>query len=118
MTTGKKIAFALCSLWTGITSFFAPIAWGMIFMDITGHGKGYDYDLGPEKDISVMFGFAELVIWTAVTLPALVFVMYTLYGKRKVLILIPIAVCICLFVCGIFFVGGFEKFLLFFNLRV
>lgn len=49
----NKISFIISYLWTSAMMFFAPICIGIIYMDITGHSKGYSYDLGTEKDISI-----------------------------------------------------------------
>ncbi|MCR4779742.1 MAG: hypothetical protein K5876_01460 [Ruminiclostridium sp.] len=76
----KKIVYALNLLWTCAAAYLSPLAFGLIYFDITGHSKGYAYDLGPEKDVSVMFGCAGLVLGLALTLPSLIYV--TVRTKR------------------------------------
>ena len=46
----EKIIFAINVLWSAIIAFSFPICLGIIYMDITGHSKGYGYDLGSEKE--------------------------------------------------------------------
>ncbi|MDE5621326.1 MAG: hypothetical protein K2I80_12575 [Ruminococcus sp.] len=60
----NKILFGISFIWSGIIALFIlPICIGWIYMDITGHSKGYSYDLGDEKSISMLLGFVELIIW-------------------------------------------------------
>jgi hypothetical protein len=48
----SKIIFCLNFLWASVIAFSFPLCFDLIHMNITGHSKGYDYDLGSEKDIS------------------------------------------------------------------
>ena len=114
----KKILFAVCSVWSAFFAFISPIIVGFIYMQITGHGKGYDYDLGPERDISVAFGAFSLLIWLSLIVPPMLYIMLRAMNRNKILIIIPICLWILIFISGIFFIGGFDQFLLFFNIKV
>ena len=70
-----KIIFAINALWSAIIAFSFPICLGIIYMDITGFAKGYDYDLGSEKSISIMFGVVELIIWLIFAIPSNIYIL-------------------------------------------
>lgn len=65
----SKIIYCINLLWTSFIAFSFPICFGWIFLDITGHSKGYSYDLDSEKDVSIMFGCIKLLIWLTLALP-------------------------------------------------
>ena len=65
----SKIIYCINFIWTSFVAFSFPICFGLIYLDITGHAKGYGYDLGSEKDVSIMLGCVELLIWLALALP-------------------------------------------------
>lgn len=115
---GKKILFVLCSVWSAFIAFISPVLIGFIYMSVTGHGKGYDYDLGIEKDISVAFGLFFLLIWLSMLIPPLTYIFYKIANKGKIFIILTIIIWFFLFIMGIFRIGGFEQFLLFFNVRL
>ena len=50
----NKILYCINFIWTSFVAFSFPICFTWIYLDITGHSKGYGYDLGSEKDISIM----------------------------------------------------------------
>ena len=66
----KAPARAAAFLWLAFISLISPVWTGLIYMDLTGHGKGYGYDLGAEADISAFFGIVLLLVWLAVLLPS------------------------------------------------
>lgn len=70
----NKIIYGLNFIWTNIIAFSFPVCFGWIFLDITAHTKGYAYDLGSEKDISILFGFIELLIWLILALPSNIYI--------------------------------------------
>ena len=74
-----KIIYFLNLIWTSIIAFSFPICFELIFLDITGHSKGYSYDLGSEKDISTLLGCIELVIWSILALPSI----FMFFVKQK-----------------------------------
>lgn len=84
-------------------------------MDITGHAKGFDYDLGAEKDISIMAGCIELVIWLALAIPSNIYVFIKTKEKGAYYVIIPVIVYIALSVLCIYLIGGWEEFGRFFH---
>ena len=102
----SKIIYCLNFLWTGLIVFSFPICFELIFLCITGHSKGYSYDLGSEKDISIMFGCIELLIWLALALPSNVYVFRKTLSKGKMYLLIPIVLYIALAVICIMITHG------------
>ena len=80
-----KIIFAINALWSAIIAFLFPICLGIIYMDITGHSKGYAYDLGSEESISIMFGVVELIIWLIFAILSNVYILKKLVKKNKYL---------------------------------
>ena len=107
----SKIIYCLNFLWTSVIAFSFPICFGWIFLDITGHSKGYSYDLGPEKDISVMIGRVELLIWLALALPSNIYVIWKTWRKGKAYLLIPIVVYLTLAViCVMITHGGWAAY--------
>ncbi len=113
----QQIKFLLTALWSGIIAFTFPICLGIIYMDITGHGKGYGYNLGSEKDIHIFFGFIELIIWLALAVPPNIYLLRQLRNKKPSFIFIPVLAYIVLFIlCVYLVIGGWGEFGKFFNL--
>ena len=107
----SKIIYCLNFLWAGLIAFSFPICFELIFLCITGHSKGYAYDLGTEKDISIMFGCVELLIWLALALPSNIYVFRKTLGKGKAYLLIPIILYIALAViCIMITFGGWTSY--------
>lgn len=107
----SKIIYCLNFLWTSFVAFTFPICFGWIFLDITGHSKGYSYDLGSEKDVSIMLGCIELLIWLALALPSNIYVFRKTMGKGKAYLLIPIILYIALAViCVMLTHGGWTSY--------
>ncbi len=114
----SKVIYGLNFLWACFTAFSFPIFTGVIFSFLTGHSKGYDYDLGSEKDISVMFGFIVLFIWLALSLPSNIYVFHKTAKKSRLHLLIPAAVYLMLAVSCICIGGGWAWYLKeFYNIR-
>lgn len=65
----KKVKLVISIIWFLFVSLSSPLWIGCIYMNITGHGKGYAYDMGSEADIAVFFGVLLLLLW----LPLLAF---------------------------------------------
>lgn len=107
----NKILYCLNILWTSFIAFSFPICFELIFLDISGHGKGYGYDLGPEKDVSIMLGFVELIIWLILALPSNIYVFRKTLSKGKLYFFITIALYIALAViCVMFICGGWSAY--------
>lgn len=107
----SKIIYCLNFLWTSFIAFSFPICFGFIFLDITGHSKGYGYDLGSEKDVSVLIGCIELLIWLALAIPSNIYVFRKTMKKGKLYLLIPIVLYIALAIICIFSMGGWSEYL-------
>lgn len=98
----NKIIYFINFMWTSLIAYSFSFCFGWIYLDITGHSKGYGYDLGADKDISIIFGCIELLIWLAITLPSIIYVIRKTSSKGKVYLLILIAFYIVLAVIGLF----------------
>jgi hypothetical protein len=111
----SKIIFWLNFLWTSFITFSFPICLGWIYMDITGHAKGYAYDLGSEKDISIASGCVELLIWFILALPSNIYVFKRTKEKGICYVVITIIFFIMLFFLCIHLIGGWTEFERFFH---
>ena len=111
----NKILYCLNFLWTGIIAFSFPICLGWIYMNITGHSKGYSYDLGDEAGISILFGCIELLIWLALALPSIIYILKKTAKKNAAYVFIPIVIYVLLFLLCIYLIGGFGEFGKFFH---
>ncbi len=108
----NKIIYWLSFLWSSVMAFFFPLNFFIIFTYITGHAKGYSYNLGSEKDISIMFGCYVLLIWLVLALPSNIYLFVKTAQKCKFYLLIPIAVFIILATLGLFvYFGSWSEFL-------
>lgn len=112
-STGMKnrIIYCLNFLWTSIIAFSFPICFGWIFLDITGHSKGYSYNLGSEKDVSILLGCIELLIWLALSLPSYIYIFRKTITKGKRNLYIIIALYIALALICIIVSGGISAYL-------
>lgn len=107
----SKIIYCLNFFWTSFVAFSFPICFEWIFLDLTGHSKGYSYDLGSEKDVSVMLGCIELLIWFALTLPSNIYVFRKTLVKSKAYLIILIILYIALAViCVMSAYGGWTLY--------
>jgi len=101
----EKIKLAIAYTWQGIIAFISPIWIGMIYMYITGHGKGYGYKLGSEADIYIIEGVIALILWIIVLFPVTIWLQTKFYRIQKGMAIIPLLSFIILFGIGIAFVG-------------
>ncbi len=107
----NKIIYWLSFLWSSLIAFFFPICFYIIFTFITGHSKGYSYDLGSEKDISIMLGCFALLIWLVLALPSNIYLFVKTAQKCKFYLLIPIVLFIILATLGLFvYFGSWAEF--------
>lgn len=107
----KRIVFTLNYLWTIVIAFLFPLCIAIIFMDITGHSKGYSYDLGSEKSISIIFGFLELGLWIALSLPSIIYVIKSLKGKNRYYYLVTALIYILVAFVFIMLIGGWNEYI-------
>lgn len=111
----SKILYGLSFFWSCVIAFTLPVCMGWIYMDITGHAKGYGYDLGPEKDIYIVFGFVELLIWLALAVPANLHIFVKTKAKGSRFLPIPLTVFLLLFLLCVYLIGGWAEFGRFFH---
>ena len=98
----NKVIYGLSFLWSSVIAFFFPVCFYIIFICITGHSKGYAYDLGSEKDISIMFGCVMLLIWLVLALPSNIYLFGKTAKKGKIYTIIPVVLFIILAALGMF----------------
>lgn len=109
----RKIKLGAASFWIILMGFISPIWIGATYMDITGHGKGYGYDMGSEADIAVFFGFIMLMIWLIAVIPVITWLCHKCYIFNKVFVLFPVIIFILCFITGVFIIGIDEFLTLF-----
>ncbi|MDE7104733.1 MAG: hypothetical protein K2O36_02500 [Ruminococcus sp.] len=113
----SKVYSLMLFFWTSIVAFTMPVCMGWIYMDITGHSKGYSYDLGYETDISIMFGVVELIIWSLIAISSTAIFFRNLYRFRKFLVPIVVVFFMALFILCICFTGGWREFISWFGIK-
>ncbi|MBQ4522207.1 MAG: hypothetical protein IJA10_04570 [Lachnospiraceae bacterium] len=104
----KKVKLVLAFLWESMIAFTAPFCIGLLYMDFTGHSKGYGYELGSERGLYVWFGFIELIIWILLSVPCGV---YLFKQMRKIglrAVWLTAGVMLLLFACCILLMGVDE----------
>lgn len=107
----NTITSGILFLLAGFIAFTFPLCFGWIFLDITGHSKGYDYDLGSEKSVSVMIGLVELLIWLAIALPSEIFAFRRAKKKGRVYIAALAVIFAVLAAVGIIAMGGWSRYI-------
>lgn len=111
----KRFRLVIGFIWLGIMGFLSPVWFGLIYMDITGHGKGFGYDMGSEAEVAVFFGVFELVVWLAVAAPVAVWLCRKCYGMRPLYVVFPVLTFILPF-CTTVFAMGWGEFLRLFGI--
>lgn len=111
----NKILFILNYVWLCLVSFTFPVCSGIIYMYITGHPKGYDYDVGEEADIALFMGCFLLALWIIATVPAGISLFKRLRRMKPIIAVITVALWILLFVLCIYMIGGISEFISFFR---
>ncbi len=108
-----KPQLAIISMWQCLLGFLSPAFIGIIYMMITGHGKGYDYDLREETGFYVELGIIAVILYFCLIIPGFLWSGKAFCRIKKKTALLP---------CALFFVGflitvcwmGFKNFLSFF----
>lgn len=101
----KRIKIIFSVFWFAFVSVISPAWMGLIYMNITGHGKGYAYDMGSEADIAVFFGIVELILWLIAFVPVMISLCKKGYEYKKLFVYIPFFVFLLLFGIGVFVIG-------------
>ena len=104
----KKVKIVISVVWFLLISLFSPLWIGCIYMNITGHGKGYAYDMGSEADIAMLFGMVLLLLWLLAILPVTISLCKKSYYKKKILVCLPFLVFVGFFAVGIWILGWNE----------
>lgn len=86
----KRLKTILSVIYFLLISISSPLWIGCIYMWITGHGKGYGYDLGSEAEISVFLGAIFLLLWLIVVLPVTVSLCRKCRRKKKAFTWLPL----------------------------
>ena len=107
----RKIQFIFECIWTAIVMFTMPFCLGIIYMDITGHSKGYDYDLGSEIDISIIMGIIELILWSILAISSMAALYKKVVHVNKKYLFFMVTLMVLLFIGGICFMGGWYEFI-------
>ncbi len=109
----KKVTTALSILWFALVSLSSPLWTGCIWMNLTGHGKGYGYDMGGEAGVAVFLGAALLLLWLLALLPVTAFLCKKCHAGKKCPAWLPPLAFVLLFGAGIGILGWSEFISLF-----
>lgn len=112
-TSMKKVKLVISIIWFLFVSLSSPLWIGCIYMNITGHGKGYAYDMGSEADIAVFFGVLLLLLWLLAILPVTISLCKKIYYKKKSFVWLPLLTFVGFFAVGICILGWNEFIRLF-----
>lgn len=110
----NKIKLIFASIWLLFISAISPVWIGITYMNITGHGKGYAYDMGSEADIAIIIGVFLLLLWLISLLPIMVWLSMKLYRLKKHLLFIPLLAFAIIFIVSILIIG-WSQFIAFFG---
>ena len=106
-----KVIYTLHLLWSAFIAFSFPFCFAWIALDITGHSKGMDYDLGEEKSLSILIGCVELFIWLLLALPSQIYVFVRTKKKGRRYLAVIYAVFVLLAALSIILMGGWSDYL-------
>lgn len=84
-------------------------------MYITGHAKGYAYDMGQDAGVGMFFGYCLLLLWIAALFPNLILMSRKLYKHKKYLAFVPSIVFIVAFTIVVLIMGT-DTFIAFFGI--
>lgn len=110
----KKVKTIISILWFMFVSLPSPVWIGCIYMNLTGHGKGYAYDLKDEADIYVFLGIIGLLIWLLAILPVTISLCKKGWQRKKAFVLLPLLAFFVCFAAGIGIIG-WNEFIKFFG---
>jgi hypothetical protein len=106
----SRIKYWLNYVWASFIAFSFPICLVWILTDITGNGKGFGYDLGSEKNVSILFGCVELLVWLVLALPSNVYVFRSNREKGVCWTIGTVVVFVLLFLLCVHLIGGWNEF--------
>ena len=116
MNRMKGIKFICASIWLSIVGIVSPAWIGLAYMNLTGHGKGYAYDMGSEANIAMLLGMILFGVWMVSLFPAMVWLCVKCYRFKKYFIIFPIIGFLLFFVAGIALAGR-DWFIAFFGVN-
>lgn len=115
MKTKEKLKVILYSIWQGILGLISPVCCGVIFMMLTGNGKGYGYDLRADTNFYIALGVFFLILWLIFVSPIFIWAIVK-YSKHKIITyLIPCFVFLYMFFSSVL-IMGIPNFFSFFNI--
>ena len=106
----SKLIFGLNLLWASVIAFSFPVCLAVIYQCITGHGKGYGYDMGSEADIAVMFGCFMLFVWLILAIPSNIYVFIKAKSKGPLYVVVLVVIFLLLAALCIHLLGGWNEF--------
>lgn len=106
----SKLIFWLNFLWACLTAFSFPVCLGLTYLWITGHAKGYGYDLGSEADVSVMMGCLMLLVWLILAMPSNIYAFKKVRAKGTFYVIILAVAFLLLAALCIHLLGGWNEF--------
>lgn len=109
----KTVKTVISVVWFMFVSIPSPVWIGCIYMNLTGHGKGYGYDLKDEAGIYVFLGVIELLIWILAVLPVTISLCKKGWNRKKAFVWLPLMAFAVCFAAGICMVGWDEFIKLF-----
>lgn len=92
-------------IWQALMGIVSPVWCTFIFYFITGNGKGFGYDLREEKDLYVISGAVQLVLYLLAVVPVFVYLVKVFREKGKWMSLIPVLIFVAGCVCTISAIG-------------
>lgn len=108
----KKITLSAVSIVYIATSYIAPHVLAMVFLNITGHPKGYGYDVGEEKGFYMVLGVLLLTVWVVSLVLTARYIYRKLSQKCKYSGWVMFACFLLTATISIVINGGFEYFFL------
>lgn len=106
----RKLLFALTFVWSSLAALAFPIAVMLIVPSLAGYSKGWDYDLGEERSVSVLFGIMLLALWNSLTVPPAIYLFSRLGRAGRKPVIAALIWFTALAVLCILMTGGFYAF--------
>lgn len=100
-----RVKTAVSVVWLLLIGLLSPLWVGCIYMNITGHGKGYAYDMGAEADIAVLMGVVLLLLWLLAALPVTISLCRKGYCKKRSFVWLPLLAFASFFAVGVCLIG-------------
>ncbi len=102
----NKVIYGINFIGASVMAYSFSLWFGFIYLNLTGHAKGYSYDLGAEKDVSIFLGCVELLIWLVLAIPSYIYLVKKTYSKGRAYVLLLVGFHIALAVIGVLIMFG------------